>query len=121
MCNIIVEEDGKFYHPEQFAAPYGWARVSGLRVELKQQAGLWCEITEDQKPFCFKSEGDAVTITSGFRNPDFNGTAVATFTAGVLLKSNLDEMKSLMKVRGLPSCTRINLRRDFLVWFTRGW
>jgi hypothetical protein len=112
IMNQVVESEGRFFHPEQHPAPYGWARVSGERVEVFGQAGLWCEITRDQKPFTFRIDGEDVTVLSGFRNPDFNNGKVSLSLA-LLVEGDLDKIKTAMKVLGLPSCCRLNLYVDF--------
>jgi hypothetical protein len=111
--NTIIEVDGRFYHPEEFAAPYGWSRHNGDRVTLVGREGLWVEIFHDQQPFTFTMlVNSLIVVTSGFMNPDFNDGRV-TFSVPFLLYATDAEFKAQMKSLGLPSCTRDNLRKDF--------
>jgi hypothetical protein len=118
MDNIIIQEDGKFFHPADCPAPYEWARVSGERVKLQTVEGLWCEITEDQEEFEFQLVGGTgpacVKIVGGFRNKKLLGS---TIPLTILLTQDLDILKKEMKQGGMPSCTRLNLLEDFLQWY----
>jgi hypothetical protein len=112
--NEVKEVDGKHYHPGSEPAPYGWARTTGERITLPNTDGLWCEIV-NQKPFTFDIKGKLAVVTSGFRNPDLNGNA--SLAIDMLRRGDLDEIKATMKLLGLPSCCRLNIAKDFKVFF----
>lgn len=108
--NVVVQVGGLNFHPEEYAAPIGWARTTGDRIDLSVWGyeGLWCEITNDQPDFLFENAGlGYLLVTQGFRNGDFNGHV--HIPVEVVMGSD-PELKAWMKERGLPSCTRYNLR-----------
>jgi len=114
--DIIISCYGTLYHREEYAAPYGFRRPAGERVDLWGLEGKWVRIIPDQSIFVFsaKEEGEVVIIESGFTNTALNG---ATLPIQVLTMGNDAELKAAMKECGLPSCTRKNLLKDFLRWY----
>lgn len=95
MDNHIVEVGGKFYHPEQFAAPVEWKRCSGKRLVLD---GL-----------------EEVLIVEGFLSDKLNGQV--TLPVDLLIFGTDAEIKQVFKSKNLPSCTRANVKYYFDKWY----
>ena len=114
MRNLVVEVDGKLYHPEQFASPIDLERPNGERVQLPGYEGLWVRLIPRKGKFTFKVDPSrtTVTVTGGYRTEEFNGNT--QFPLDLLVWGEDSEVKAAMKAAGRPSCVRDNLKHDLL-------